>query len=158
MQSLGKGMDEWWRRPLSCAEGETEAPQVNKGGSRVSPRPPWGQELDLSDSTSFSPSVQGRCAEAEGVDRLLSMAPPEFLVHRASLLRGFPDSGVFTDLLRRQSGGGTEAAFGRCPNPTAPDGRKKRQEAVLGPGDPRAGWSGGWRASRSPHKVCSSKC
>lgn len=65
MQSLGKGMDEWWRRPLSCVEGETEAPQVNKGGSRVSPRPPWGQELDLGDSTSSSPSVHRRCAERQ---------------------------------------------------------------------------------------------
>lgn len=70
------------------------------------------------------------------------MAFPESLVHRASLLRGFPDLGVCTDLLRRRSGvggEGTEAASGPCPTPTAPDGRKKRQEAVLGPGDPRAG-------------------
>lgn len=97
--------------------------------------------------------------EAEGVGGLLSMAPSESLVPWAPFLRGFPDSGVCPDLLRRRDGvGGTEAASGRCPTPTAPDGRKKRQEAVLGPGDPRAGWSWGRRASRSPHKVCGSKC
>ena len=141
-------MDEWWRRPLSCAEGETEAPQVNKGGSRVSPRPPWGQELDLSDSTSFSPSVQGRCAEAEGVGRLLSMAPPEFLVHRASLLRGFPDSGVFTDLLRRQSGGGS---CGRLRALSQPHGSGREEEEARGGAGPR-GPSGGleWGLESQP--------
>ena len=34
------------------------------------------------------------------------MALPEFLVHRASLLRGFPDSGVLTDLLVWRPGRG----------------------------------------------------
>lgn len=66
IQSLGKEWMRVGRRPLSCAEGETEAPQVNEGGSRVSPRPPWGQELIW-----VTPPVPALCArmvrrEAEG--------------------------------------------------------------------------------------------
>lgn len=73
-----------------------------------------------------TPLCKDGAQRGRGRGGLLFMAPSESLVLWASFLLGFPDSGVCTDLLRRRDGvGGTEAASGRCPTPTAPDGRKR---------------------------------
>lgn len=78
-----------WRRPSPCAEGKLRPHRSMRVIQGESPRPPWGQELDLGDSTSSSPLCKdgAREAEVEGGGRGYCLWRSQSLWFHA--LRGF---------------------------------------------------------------------